>query len=69
MIVTAGSTKKKKVSKRISHNTGITFQNTVLFIVNKSENLEGVIPLCGKIIYLLYIYNILPSTQYYGIFT
>jgi len=29
--------------------------------------LEGVIPLCGKINYLLKIYNIFPSTQQYVI--
>ena len=37
---------------------------------NTPGTLEGVTPLCGEIIYLLYIYNIFPSTQqYYGIFT
>ena len=37
---------------------------------NRRTNLEGVTPLCGKIIYLLLIYNIFRSTkQYYGIFT
>ena len=38
-------------------------------VVSSHISLEVVIPLCGKIIYLLQIYNIFPSTQQYDIFT